>query len=378
MEQAYEDVVKSLITRGHEVALLTTPGCRRPVACEYVQTFTAPAATPGRYSQRWWRAVSKRQTPWLAWNPDVVFSVSRAAGNMSRAFSGPIIAQCHGTAIAEVSSSLRTRTLRELAKVPLNLARSLRERAFYADVDRVIAIGDSVAHQLMRRPIRLHPPAVVTIPNGVDSPPTSLSSAHQDAILDSLGIARGASIGISSSRLHPQKGVDLAIRALASLAKDTDAHLIVCGDGAERSKLVHLAKFLGVSERIHFMGRVSRSQLADLMALSDTLVLSTRRREGLPLSLLEGIGAGLSVITTANAMVPGDVLPSVHVVEGTPAAIAGAWRKGRPPAFQPLPVRYRKESLPLEYERVMMDAVRNAQEPAEPLEPSRLHDGPRP
>jgi glycosyltransferase involved in cell wall biosynthesis len=63
------------------------------------------------------------------------------------------------------------------------------------------------------------------------------------------------------SRLHRKKGIDTAIRALASLPQ---AHLCIAGDGPERTEYERLARALGVSDRTGFLGwRTDREALLD-------------------------------------------------------------------------------------------------------------------
>jgi glycosyltransferase involved in cell wall biosynthesis len=85
-----------------------------------------------------------------------------------------------------------------------------------------------------------------------------------------------------------------------------DAHVILVGDGPLRGELEQQAVDLGVSDRIHFVGR--QEDIPSWLAAMDVFVLPSLF-EGLPLSILEAMAAGLPVVATA--------------VDGTPEAVEG-------------------------------------------------------
>src|SRR5438046_820389 len=92
----------------------------------------------------------------------------------------------------------------------------------------------------------------------------------------SLGVPQGALLLLTLSRLHPKKGIDTAIRALARLA---NAHLCVAGDGPEQGKYETLARELGLAERVHFLGWRS-DRKAMLVACGSGLLPSPREPFG--------------------------------------------------------------------------------------------------
>jgi glycosyltransferase involved in cell wall biosynthesis len=102
--------------------------------------------------------------------------------------------------------------------------------------------------------------------------------------------------GISSG-LRPVKGVDVAIRGFARIAKKKPrALLLIAGDGTERQKLEDLVRELGVEERVRFLG--TRPDMERLYPAMDVFVL-TSHSEGFSNALLEAMGMGLPVLATA-------------------------------------------------------------------------------
>lgn len=72
-------------------------------------------------------------------------------------------------------------------------------------------------------------------------------------------------------------------------------HFWFAGDGSELSTCKALSKALGVADRCHFLG--NRSDIAAILKAADIYVHSSQW-EGLPLSILEAMAAGLPVIAT--------------------------------------------------------------------------------
>jgi glycosyltransferase involved in cell wall biosynthesis len=100
-------------------------------------------------------------------------------------------------------------------------------------------------------------------------------------------------------RLVEQKGVDVAVRALAALPDDV--RLAVLGDGPERPRLETLARELGLGDRVLLPGRVG-DVAAWLRAAQ--LVLHPVRWEGFGLAVLEAMLAARAVVASAVSAVP--------------------------------------------------------------------------
>ena len=94
-------------------------------------------------------------------------------------------------------------------------------------------------------------------------------------------------------RLHPIKGLDRLIRAVALL----DARLIVAGDGdVEYKKYIYdLADELGLNDKVEFLGFVGKEQKRDLYARASFICVPSHS-EVLSLVALEAIAHGLPVL----------------------------------------------------------------------------------
>ena len=95
------------------------------------------------------------------------------------------------------------------------------------------------------------------------------------------------------ARFAPQKDQLSLVKALSGV--EIPWRLAFVGDGPTRSEVQAEAQRLCLSDRIEFLG--DRGDIAHVLASSDLFVLSTKW-EGLPLSILEAMRAGLPVITS--------------------------------------------------------------------------------
>lgn len=174
-----------------------------------------------------------------------------------------------------------------------------RERAALAEflddatlpwADRLIAISSALRDYLIDRGAR--PEHVVVVPNGIPAPPPGDPGPLR-------AISAGGPVLAIAARLHPAKGVDLAIRALGLL--DPDVRLGVFGEGPEESALRALAASTGVSHQVHFFGR--REDLRALWTGAD-LALVPSRAEGFGLAALEAMAQGVPVVASRVGGLP--------------------------------------------------------------------------
>lgn len=104
---------------------------------------------------------------------------------------------------------------------------------------------------------------------------------------------------LSVGRLVYQKGLDLGLRALATL-RHLEWEWYIAGDGPYRPVLESLATEMGIADRIHFLGWQERQALIGYYHRAN-LFLFPSRHEGMPNAVLEAMAAGLPVIATRVA-----------------------------------------------------------------------------
>ncbi len=136
----------------------------------------------------------------------------------------------------------------------------------------------------------------VTIHNGIQIPGPAMFGPEQNVRHPS----KAAVIGWVG-RMVPVKGLSTLLKAVAAMAWTPPPTLLLIGDGPERASLEQLAESLGITERVRFLGFVENTwpfyKQMDLFAFPSHL-------EGMPLALLEALGAGLPVVASSVGGIP--------------------------------------------------------------------------
>jgi glycosyltransferase involved in cell wall biosynthesis len=143
------------------------------------------------------------------------------------------------------------------------------------------------------------------LPNGVfvnqfaDLPDkTTLSKAYPE-LEDKV-------VALFLGRLHPKKGFDLLIPALAhAITTCPQLHLLVAGpdQGGYRSELEAQIRELGLLSRVTFLGMVSGKNKLDALASADFFVLPSHQ-EGDSVAVKEALACGLPVLITPACHFP--------------------------------------------------------------------------
>ena len=164
------------------------------------------------------------------------------------------------------------------------------ERGLTRRADAVIAITDALARFSVER-VGLPREKVEVVHYGLDDLPHAWGAGGAEPPEGRFMLA--------IARLTEQKGLDVAVRALARLPADVG--LAVLGEGPERTHLEALADELGVSGRLLLPGRVG-----DVAAWLRRAVLLVHpvRWEGFGLALLEGMLAAKPVVASDVSSVP--------------------------------------------------------------------------
>jgi glycosyltransferase involved in cell wall biosynthesis len=137
--------------------------------------------------------------------------------------------------------------------------------------------------------------------NGVDASPAA-SPLERGAARIVLGVPDEAFVVGTIARLDPVKDLATAIEALVH-ARTVIPGLVlaVVGDGEERVRLQGTAQRLGVADAVRFVG--SRSDARRLLSGFD-LYVNSSISEGISLTILEAMAAGVPVIATSVGGTP--------------------------------------------------------------------------
>lgn len=129
---------------------------------------------------------------------------------------------------------------------------------------------------------------------GVDLERIENSRPDRGAIRKRLGIGENDTVLISVGELRKLKNHETVIQAMAKLKMNT-LHYIIAGSGLMESKLLETAEKLGIKDRVHLVGFCHN--VFDYLKSSDIFCFPSTR-EGMPVSLMEAMGAGLPAVVS--------------------------------------------------------------------------------
>ncbi len=210
-----------------------------------------------------------------------------------------------------LTASLYGRFAAMLARVPIVIgtevniyerkqaAHRVAERWLMRQTDAVIASAASVRDFYIDQ-IAADPDKVVVIYNAVDWSQLDVTVPRAE-FRRRLGIPEAAPLAGIIARLTEQKAHRVLLDAMASRPELAGLHLAVVGDGELRGSLEQQSARLGLAARVHFAG--ARRDLGDILGAIDLFVMPSLW-EGLPLSMVLAMGAGLPVIASRVAGIP--------------------------------------------------------------------------
>jgi glycosyltransferase involved in cell wall biosynthesis len=170
--------------------------------------------------------------------------------HLKHARSVPLVSTIHATERGRVRGFLNS---------PLQQAIDQTERNLVHGSDRVIVCSHFMSNELQSF-FHLSPAKLEVIPNGVDMNSLPRQFEGLDAFRAKYADPDDR-IVFTVSRLVYEKGVHRLIEATpAILANCPQAKIIVAGRGPEAENLQNQAKYLGVADRVKFVGFISNEE----------------------------------------------------------------------------------------------------------------------
>lgn len=209
------------------------------------------------------------------------------------------------------------------------------------------------------------------ITNGVEvGPAPSEEQRREGRAL--LGLEASATVVGSVARFDPVKELTVAVAGFEALAKvDPQARLVLVGDGAEEARIREEVARRGLAEQVVLPGY--RADARAIMAGFD-IYLNSSQSEGISLTLLEAMAAGLPIVATrvgGNPEVVIDGRTGILVARGDAAAAGAALRSlaGDPARARSLGAagrarleeRFSLEAMIAAYRRVYRRALEGAE-----------------
>lgn len=322
---------------GFEVEVLTTdalgPGTREAIPLEN-RTIRAEAGYPVTYFPRQMRNSMSlpmlRALPGAIRAADIVhitstysFPVLPALG-LARLLGCPVVWSPRGAIQASA----------EWTQAPNKAAKRWFERIAHAIAPRRMAVHVTAPSEAAATAARLPGVAIRIVPNSVEIP--------RSAELQPRAWRPGGRLRLAFlSRIHPKKGIELLLEAMADLPDTFDLAIYGQGSDGYVAGLARMAQELGVDERVEFCGHVEGEAKLAAFNRCDLFVLPTYS-ENFGIVVAEALAHGVPVVTTTatpwDGLGPGGsgaiVEPCVDALKGAlldlaVADLAAMGRKGR-------------------------------------------------
>jgi len=147
----------------------------------------------------------------------------------------------------------------------------------------------------------LAPGRGTVVPNGVELEVSAVGSGDDRGPLARLG---STPYVLALGRVVEKKGFDLLLAGYAAMdPTERTADLVIAGSGSALEGLEAQAEGSGIAGRVHFVGRLSRGQVAAAMAGATVFVMPSRL-EPFGIVVLEGWRAGVAVVATSRGGAP--------------------------------------------------------------------------
>lgn len=163
---------------------------------------------------------------------------------------------------------------------------------------RVFAVSEDLKRHIVLEGFNRE--QVDVIYNGIDVRPAADASARM-RIRRALGVLPDTLLIGTIARLDPVKDLATLLRAAAIAGHRQPTAVAIVGDGPERGMLEALAAQLSIAPRVTFLGH--RDDARDWLAGCDIFVNSSIS-EGVSLTILEAMAAGLPIVATAVGGTP--------------------------------------------------------------------------
>ena len=161
--------------------------------------------------------------------------------------------------------------------------------------DRVVAVGGAVKQALIDNE-GFNSDRVDVVYNGVDLADFLPKPGFRESVRSELGLSDDDFAILQVARLDPVKDHGTALRTMQQLgAENPRVRLFIVGDGPERNRITSLIEEMNLAGSVTMLG--TRNDVCRLLQGADCLLL-TSLSEGIPVTLIEAMGATVPVIAT--------------------------------------------------------------------------------
>ena len=235
-------------------------------------------------SRQAWRELSE-QVDWVYER----FACFQSLGRVFQQHQIPWILETSGPFFYEAKSERKSLVL-------TGLERWLELKA-YKEADAIVCVSEAL-REIIVREATISPEKIVMVPNGVDT------TFFDPALYAPKRISQDFTIGFVGILLKWQ-GIDILLEALSELKTEgIKLSLVVVGDGPMRSEWESTALQLDLSSDVHFVGRVTRTEVPEYISgfdigYSGQIQMQVGKMYHSPLKLYEYMAMTKPVIASA-------------------------------------------------------------------------------
>ena len=174
---------------------------------------------------------------------------------------------------------------------------SMKNWLIYYPVERILAhftdLLITINHEDYNRAKTVKAQKVVYIPGvGVDTEKFATSTVDKKEKRQEIGVHEDALVLLSVGELNKNKNHETVIRAVSKLNNPKICY-VICGKGDLEGQLRELVASLGMERQVKLLG--FRTDVSEIYQVADMFVFPSFR-EGLSVSLMEAMAAGLPVV----------------------------------------------------------------------------------
>ena len=175
---------------------------------------------------------------------------------------------------------------------------SFLKRSEYATMPTEQAVADLIPKN--RKHFKV---PVEAISNGIDLSRFSKGKPNE-TVYARHDIPKDVPIVLYVGRVDPEKSLDILVRAFTQIHKKVPkAHLVIVGDGTAMPDLEDIAKEDGMTDYVHFLGRVVGDDLPQIYRTANVFAI-TSKTETQSIVLLEAMATGLPCVAVKAGAIP--------------------------------------------------------------------------
>lgn len=170
----------------------------------------------------------------------------------------------------------------------------------------------------------------IVISNGVDLDIFCRKERNQSVnkyLVQNIGIPKDVPLILYVGRLDIDKEVNDIVDAAAEAIRKKEAHLLIVGDGTQKTKLIKKCCELGIENQSHFPGFIQEKALISSIYRRASVFVSASQIETQGLTLLEAAACGIPIVAYRATCIPEIVINNANgrlVEPGDKDALADA------------------------------------------------------